>query len=121
MCFLAASECLQLCMTLLLASLHRAQTEKRRLRARLSALSLSLSLSSLSLPSLSFADLSLLCLSLSSSYSHFCTLLPVTPLIFLLPSLAFFSPVSLSLGSVSLAPLITSSAQRDEAGLASDR
>lgn len=42
MCFLAASECLQLCMTLLLASLHRVQTEKRRLRAKLFAASISL-------------------------------------------------------------------------------
>lgn len=43
MCVLAASECLQLCMTLLLASLHWVQTEKLCLRAILSALSLSLS------------------------------------------------------------------------------
>ncbi len=101
MCFLAASECLQLCMTLLLASLHRVQTEKQRLRARLSALSLS--------SSPTFSAISPFCWSLSPLSLSFTLLLLLTLLHpsachtsrFFLPcllsSIAFHPSLSLSL------------------------
>lgn len=107
MCFLASSECLQLCMTLLLASLRRAQTEKRRLRARVSALSLPF----LALPSCSPLSLS----STSSPLAHL-SLSHLTAL----SSLAWYLSSSSLFSCTLSASLITLSAQGDKVGLTSD-
>lgn len=128
MCVLAASECLQLCMTLLLASLHWVQTEKLCLRAMLSALSLSLSVALFLCHCCLFSwSLSPLSPSVTAVYwlaslppSHLVHFLSFFFVLTLYPHLIFSFFLFLLL-CLSLPLLSSSPAWRDEVGLTTDR